>query len=575
MAEPKNPQTQTGEHAEIGHEGARPAGGPLNIILSPDISIINEARKLIGDKNIRVEDVATCASQDPVLILELLKSANAMFFSAGRPPITAPKTAIVRLGQQVVQDIIDAILKRPQPEVESVANWINIHRSRCKRASIIARMLSEVVIKNFSDECQVAGLLMYMGELIAAAHLREDYVKLAEEQPRSSVNYRLVQDFKFDVEKIGLSYLRRNGIPEIILFALDREALSRSPERAPMKPVIMAADEIIESFDSNRWDKLAPGKQLPSKSAIRLLQISDSQYSRIYERASEYLFSMRIAEEKKKQQITESLSGGGGPTPSEEEIASWGEGINISSKTLQSDIEDLLSGDLGSPKTEAPEEIEVISPPEKQLPPAGPKPQKAPSKSSPEHLKNDYSLGTSPSKPARVSSPSAPAKITPPRLASTKSSQVVSSFASAIGDAENTEQLLKDLLGMLVGPGLFSKSALIVVSKDKKKALVVAARGPNIGNGQTVIIDDPLSPLAECFSKVQSFGNKESKTSPFGSKAFALSPIDAPHDTPVALYADCGNDNAVPFEARRIFRTVVEILNQKLPYLPGSIPVEV
>ncbi|MEZ4753703.1 MAG: hypothetical protein R3A13_05255 [Bdellovibrionota bacterium] len=61
---------------------------------------------------------------------------------------------------------------------------------------------------------------------------------------------------------------------------------------------------------------------------------------------------------------------------------------------------------------------------------------------------------------------------------------------------------------------------------------------------------------------------------PFGSKAFALSPIDADHDTPVALYADCGVDGSITFEARRIFRTVVEIHNQKLPSLPGGIPVE-
>ena len=160
-------------------------------------------------------------------------------------------------------------------------------------------------------------------------------------------------------------------------------------------------------------------------------------------------------------------------------------------------------------------------------------------------------------------------------MANANSAKAVASFAIAIDNAKDAETLLRDLLGMLVGHGLFEKSALIVVAKDKKKALVVAARGPQIKNGQTLLIDDPLSPLAECFSKVQSFGNKESKVSPFGSKAFALSPIDAPHETPVALYADCGNEGAIPFEARRIFRNVIDILNEKLPYLPGSIPVEI
>jgi hypothetical protein len=115
---------------------------------------------------------------------------------------------------------------------------------------------------------------------------------------------------------------------------------------------------------------------------------------------------------------------------------------------------------------------------------------------------------------------------------------------------------------------------LIVVSKDKSQAIVVAARGPNIGNGQKLSITDPLNPLAQCFTKVQSFGNRESEYSPFGSKSFSLAPINADHDTPVARYADCGNDRAISFEARRVFRTVVEILNERLPQIPGGIPVE-
>jgi hypothetical protein len=127
---------------------------------------------------------------------------------------------------------------------------------------------------------------------------------------------------------------------------------------------------------------------------------------------------------------------------------------------------------------------------------------------------------------------------------------------------------------MLVDNGPFEKSALIVVSKTKRNAIVVAARGPMIGTGQKLDIDDPLNPLAQCFSKVQSFGNKESDLSPFGSKSFALAPINADHETPVALYADCGNDKAITFEARRVFRTVVEILNERLPLIPGGIPVE-
>ena len=132
---------------------------------------------------------------------------------------------------------------------------------------------------------------------------------------------------------------------------------------------------------------------------------------------------------------------------------------------------------------------------------------------------------------------------------------------------------IKKILEILVDNGPFEKACLIVVSDDKEDAIVVCARGP-IGNGQRLSITDSISPLAQSFSKVQSFGNKEGAESPFGSKSFAITPLDVNHTTPVSLYADCG-DKALTFEARRIFRNIADILNQRLPALPGGIPIEV
>ena len=567
MADDKIAHRAEGDHADGQVETTKTAGGVLSIQLPPDPLIWAEARRLVADKNVRVEDLATCASQDPVLVIELLKTANAMYFSGGRPPITATKTAIVRLGSDVVLELLDNINKRPPIDDEDVLHWLEIHRSRCKRAAIIARMIAEVVIKNFSDECQAAGLMSFTGEMLAVAQLRENYVKLGEELSRSAINYRLAQDYRFDVEKMGLNYLRRNGIPEVLLFALDRDALSRTPERAQMKPTVMAAGEMVDAFDSNRWDKLAPGKTIPSKSHIRLLQINDQQYLKLYERASEYLFSIRLLEEKKKQQSFQGLTSPESLSVTEEPIHQK----PAEDGSLESDIQALINAapaeDVRVPPPAVPPRPATVTPPKAgMIAPPG-----APSERAEKFGFSNLGVGL---RPPRRKSSERQAPVEPRKLASPVSTKVVGEFTQMFEKVDSSEQLLENLLGMLIKPGLFEKSALIVVSKDRKNAIVVAARGPSIGNGQTLIIDDPLSPLAECFSKVQSFGNKESKASPFGSKAFALAPIDVAHDTPVALYADCGNDGSLTFESRRIFRTVVDILNEKLPLLPGGLPVE-
>ncbi len=531
--------------------GVKPSGGPLSILFPADIDVWNEARRLVADKNLRVEDLATCTSQDPVVVMDLLKVSNAMYFSGGKSAITSAKTAIVRLGSDVVIETLEKMKERILIEDPDMSYWFEVHRSRCKRTAIVARLLAEALARTLADDCQASGLLMFVGEMLAVAHFRETYVKLAEELSRSGVIYRLAQEHKFDVEKMGLAYLRRFGIPEAVLAAIDREARSRSQERAIMKPLCMSAAEMVDAFDSNRWEKIAPGKTLAPKSSLRMMQIPEGQYLKIYERASEYLFQARLLEERKKQKAA------GEPTDYADPIVLESSIVSPEESALQSEIQDLLKG-----TTDEEAEQEVL---EEQIT----EPVEEPDQFSLEIARTSQKTEAR----AKVGEVVLPRPAAKP--ATNKAQTVAAAVGSIFDSAKNSEEAISDLLQMLVREGLFEKSALIVVSKDRKRAIVVAARGPNIGNGQKLELDDPLSPLAQCFSKIQSFGNVESPNSPFGSKSYALAPIDADHDTPVALYADCGNNGAVPFEARRIFRVVVDLLNEKLPTIAGGIPIEI
>lgn len=566
----KDPAVGAGQPTDGGDDGSpdaiRTSGGPFAVQFPPDLPVWTEARKLVSDKNTRVEDLATICLQDPVIVIELLRVSNAMFFSGGRSPITSVRTAIIRLGSDVVLEHLDKLQDRVPFEAEDVQHWFEVHRSRCKRTAILARILAEAQARQLADDCQAAGLLMHIGDMLAVAYFKEEYVKLSEEHSRSGLNFRLTQDKKFDVERMGLTYLRRSGIPEALLFAIDREARAPRPDRAPMKPLCFSASEMVEAFDANRWDKLAPGKTLPPKSAVRTLSLSDPQYLKIYERASEYLFSARLAEERKKQGLppegppAETLA----TTPSsvvatEEDSGFESEISNLIHNRSESSENDSEADEAPTaPTPQAKQETKVSSVP-----------------SALDSANDPFSLMVSRAERKTVPrvTRSEPA-MKPPPLHTAKGTAVVNDITSGFEKASTSEELLAALLETLVDRGPFEKSALIVVSKDRKNAVVVAARGPGIGNGQKLSLDDPLSPLAQCFSRVRSFTTAEKGCSPWGSKAYALSPIDADHSTPVALYADCGNDGALTFEARRVFRSVVAMLNQKLPTIPGGIPVE-
>jgi len=533
----------------------RVGGGPLGLLLPPDMAVLHEARRLISEANLRVEDLSICISQDPAIVIEFLKTANAMYFSAGRPPISTTQTAIVRLGSEVVLDILEKLKQRPEITDDDVQYWIELHRGRCRRVSIVATIISEVIAKQLSDDCQAVGVLMHVGDMLAVLHFGSRYVQLAEELSRTGINYRLIQDHKFDVEAIGVNYLRRNGVPENLLFAIERDSVSRAPERALMKPICMSASEMVDAFDAGRWEKIAPGKKIPPRSAIRLLGMSDTQYLRIYERVSEFLFGYRTLEERKAKEAARSKV--------EEAFRDVGA---AESTALEDEIQNLLRGSGPAPEVAAPQPAVPTST-------ASSTQVEAIDVYMPGHLPAaTFGLKTSvPSAPRQKRSDTV--KVVP-QLRTKKGNAVVGAVSDAIQDATRSEDLLRSLLSMLVDGGPFEKTALLVVSKDRRSALVVAARGPAVSTGQVIHLNDPLSPIAQCFSRVQSFGNKESECSPFGSKSFAVAPVDADHETPVALYADCGNNGSIGFEARRVFRNVVELLNAKLPQIPGGIPIE-
>ena len=133
----------------------------------------------------------------------------------------------------------------------------------------------------------------------------------------------------------------KHGIPETLLFALDREAQVRSPERAVLRPLCMAAAEMLDAFDANRWEKLAPGRSAPPRSNLRLLQLNEQQYVKVYERVAEYLVSARLDEERKRKaqvQLAVEASLGDQPDKPQEETPPQAD------DDLAGDIANLLKG---------------------------------------------------------------------------------------------------------------------------------------------------------------------------------------------------------------------------------------
>lgn len=262
--------------------------GMLGVILPPDLLVWSEVRKMVADARIRMDDLASMACQDPAIAIELLKTANSMYFSEGRPPVSTVKACIERLGAGAAIETLDKMRDYEEIEDPGISKWFEVNRARCRRTARCARFISEMIAKPLSEDCEIAGGLVFVGELIAVLHFGQTFVEIAEANSRPKVLYRLEKDHKFDAVRSGVLYLRRAGLPETVLFAIDEEAQSKSPSRAVMKPICAAAGELVNAYDQDRWEKYAPSQQLSPKSAVRMLRLKEQQYETLYERLADY-----------------------------------------------------------------------------------------------------------------------------------------------------------------------------------------------------------------------------------------------------------------------------------------------
>ena len=140
-------------------------------------------------------------------------------------------------------------------------------------------------------------------------------------------------------------------------------------------------------------------------------------------------------------------------------------------------------------------------------------------------------------------------------------------------NAHSVEQLVSELMNFLVVEAPFERTALLEVSSEARRAVPILVRGKvEKTQGHAIETNDPNSPLFRQSLSVRSFDRGGSNCSPFDSRAFALAPVDFSGGSPVALYADAGQDVIISLDGRRLFRAVVDLLNGRIRTLPGVLP---
>jgi HD-like signal output (HDOD) protein len=270
------------------------SNSPLVVQLFPSKEIRERVVEKIAEINKRIELAGDIAVRDPVLVLELLRASNVMAVADGKAPLTNVNTALVRLGTEGTQSFLDELAGRPALSTPELSTYFEKVRSDCSHIGGLAGNIADVLARNLRDDAVSIGDLMNIGELVCIQFLEQGYVDAADGNSRAKLLYRLEKDHGIDVEKLGVNYLKRCGMPEPVLSIIDREAKPRMPARQILKPVCATAVELYYAAIDGKLDKYRPGETLPLKSTLRMMQLKDAQHKAIFEKVSEYVIKEKL-----------------------------------------------------------------------------------------------------------------------------------------------------------------------------------------------------------------------------------------------------------------------------------------
>jgi hypothetical protein len=470
-----------------------------------DPSVVEAAEVTLTTKAGRIDEVCQLLLQDPVSILEILSRANRQFHANDKPAIWSIKVALMRLGTQQTLEILSELKAENSELTSSVRHEFEKLRVRALKLSRVARILAETVATQLVDECQTAALMSEVGYMYALLIFKGKYVSIAESSARKALAYKIEQDLHLDVNKFQLDYLKDKWFPQSIMFVYDSEIKCKTTQESALRFIIEGAEELLDAIETNRFERFIPPAEMPSKCALRYLNVSVANRTIITERI--------LAE------LSEPVIG----AQSNSELP-----IEVPETPAQ------IVDNIVPLRKEEPakviffeSKVEFIESCEGEF----------------ERPLNHFSEQNQ------------------------KVLQMLKEFVEI--EVDSALDAIEEVLAILIEDGPFKRASLIEFSPDKCNFKVVNQNGSDFELEQPVIVNSPWSPVAMASTQIRSFPSPEANDplSPMGSNAFAISPLRGKADQRIALYADCGHNGVVPFEARRVFRVAVGVLNNILPTL--------
>jgi HD-like signal output (HDOD) protein len=174
-------QSRGGALAFLSSLAGELSGGAVELPCFPDVVI--RIRQALDDPNIKPEQAVTIVGAEPRLAAKLLQTANSAAFNPSGRPLTDLRTAITRLGHQLVQSAAMAFAvqqMKDEASLRSVAAPLSVLWNESVAVASIAQVVARRT-KIAPDEAFLAGLLHGIGRLYILVRSVEQGGKLGQD----------------------------------------------------------------------------------------------------------------------------------------------------------------------------------------------------------------------------------------------------------------------------------------------------------------------------------------------------------------------------------------------------------
>ena len=254
----------------------------------PDIAI--KIREAMSDPNVSIDKIARIIVADPVLTTRLVRMANSALLRRGTIEITDVKTALSRIGLELVRNTVvsmalDTTFKAPAGSIlHERIDAVRKHSSHVAAlAYILARRQPDF---EHAEDAMLAGLLHDIGKFYILNRV-QDFPDLFDDPQQLD---ELLAGWHTGV---GKAIVESWGFPVSIAEAVDEhESLERNHYTSPDIADVVLVANLIDNIKDLAEDEMPDFASIP---ACKRLRISYEAIRKILEESAEEISSMESA----------------------------------------------------------------------------------------------------------------------------------------------------------------------------------------------------------------------------------------------------------------------------------------